>query len=181
MVRVFLPRAGGEPPLNLSAEQVAAAEAAGCSFLPVPPDALHRYAMQRKIFRIAGRGEVLATRGGGLFETASTLERLIAAAMKERPDAAPTPPAPAPRAVGTPAPRRKPVRPAASGATVPATDEAVTLSADAALPPHAPPGAEPARTLPARRRRWQPDPPRWTTAGAARRGRAAVHWSLRAR
>ncbi|MBX9699220.1 MAG: hypothetical protein K2X74_07270, partial [Acetobacteraceae bacterium] len=62
--------------MNLTAEQVAAAEAAGCSFIPAPTGAIHRYAMQRKLFRLDGR-EMLATRGGGLFETSATLEPLI--------------------------------------------------------------------------------------------------------
>ncbi len=73
--------------MNLTAEQVAAAEAAGCQFIPAPPDGLHRFAMQRKLFRFDGQ-EMLATCGGGLYETASTLDRLIAIGRDRLPPAA---------------------------------------------------------------------------------------------
>lgn len=62
--------------LNLTADDIAAAEAVGCIFQPLPPSQLSRFAMQRKIFYIDGKA-VLATRGGGLYESAATLEGLL--------------------------------------------------------------------------------------------------------
>lgn len=62
--------------LNLTADDIAAAEAVGCIFQPLPPSQLSRFAMQRKIFYIEDE-PVLATRGGGLYETAATLSGLL--------------------------------------------------------------------------------------------------------
>lgn len=64
------------PSLNLTADDIAAAEAVGCIFQPLPPSQLSRFAMQRKIFYVDGK-PVLATRGGGLYETAATLTGLL--------------------------------------------------------------------------------------------------------
>jgi hypothetical protein len=115
-----------ESPLNLTAEQVAAAEAAGCRFVPVPSDGPHRYAMQRKLFRLAA-GEMLATRGGGLYETAATLERLIADGMALIAAAPSRPVAPAqpavlaqPAAVAQPAPDPAEPDPVPAGSAGPA-------------------------------------------------------------
>ena len=182
--------------------------------------------MQRKLFRLDGR-EVLATRGGGLYETASTLQRLIAegrqhlAAVVPDPVAsgADTEPGP-PVAVELP-PTSAPVSvgPAAGAATLSddasvaasVTDDAPRVAASSAevpllateAPPKAPrrrraaaapvapspvpaiapvmtPAAVPASPA-ARPRRAAAETPRWSTAGAERRGRAAVHWSKRGR
>lgn len=177
--------------MNLSVEQVAAAEAAGCRFLPAPADALHRFAMQRKLFHAGGR-EVLATRGGGLYETASTLERLIAEGLKllpASPRAVPEPqpnpmvePEPPAAAEPPPAPKRRRARAVAAPAlSEPALSKPAPSEHPA--PEHAlPAGPRAAATaIPPRSRRHHAEPPRWSTAGAARRGRATVHWSTRVR
>ncbi|MBY0330262.1 MAG: hypothetical protein K2X49_06300 [Acetobacteraceae bacterium] len=182
--------------MNLSAEQVAAAEAAGCRFLPAPADALHRFAMQRKLFHAGGR-EVLATRGGGLYETASTLERLIAEGLKLLPASPRAMPEPGPSQVAEPepsqvaepqppamaepppAPKRRRARPASAMAPAdPAPASPEPPESEPALP--AGPRAA-ATAIPPRSRRHHAEPPRWSTAGAARRGRATVHWSTRVR
>ena len=93
--------------LELTSEQIADAEACGVSFPAATPDQVQRYAMQKKVFRIGGE-LVLSTRDGALFETAGTLERLIAEGERQRRDLAereavapvpaveaPAPPAPA--------------------------------------------------------------------------------------
>ncbi len=66
-----------ESPLQLSLDQIAAAKASGLEFPPATPAQVQRLSMQRKIFEIDGQPH-LATRDGSLFETAGTLERLIA-------------------------------------------------------------------------------------------------------
>ena len=113
--------------LELTSEQIADAEACGVSFPAATPDQVQRYAMQKKVFRIGGE-LVLATRDGALFETAGTLERLIAEGERQRRDLAgreaaapvpaveaPAPPAPAhaaePRPLAAPGhARRSPQR-----------------------------------------------------------------------
>jgi hypothetical protein len=57
--------------------QIAAAMALGICFVAATPDQVQRLSMQRKIFRIDGVPH-LTTRDGSFFETAATLERLIA-------------------------------------------------------------------------------------------------------
>jgi hypothetical protein len=52
--------------------------ALGIRLTPATPDQVQRLAMQRRIFRIDGAPH-LATRDGSFFETAATLQRLIAA------------------------------------------------------------------------------------------------------
>jgi DNA-binding protein H-NS len=69
--------------LKLSHEEVAAAEACGIAFPPASPAQVQRLSMQRKVFEIDGRPH-LATRDGSLFETAGTLEHLIAAEVEAR-------------------------------------------------------------------------------------------------
>jgi hypothetical protein len=178
--------------VNLSPEQVAAAEAAGCSFVPAPDHAIHRYTMQRKVFRAAGRA-VLATRGGGLFETMATLERLIAQgrellAARRPPAAEPTAgpvEAEAPPVPRSPRLRRTRPLPQPPAAAVPAE-----APAPASQPPVARPERDEAAPIasardiqgaPRPRSAQQPRTPRWLTAGAERRGRASVHWSTRLR
>ncbi len=63
--------------MRLSYDQIAAARACGIEFRPASPAQVQRLSMQRKVFEIDGRSH-LATRDGGFFETAGTLERLIA-------------------------------------------------------------------------------------------------------
>lgn len=58
-------------------EQVAAAEACGCAFLPATDAEVARLSMQRRVFTLDGR-PFLATRdGGGFHKTHATLARLI--------------------------------------------------------------------------------------------------------
>ncbi len=197
--------------MNLTPEQAAAAEAAGCRFIPAPPDALHRYAMQRKLFRLGGQ-DVLATRGGGLYETASTLEQLIAIGRDRLPAPAPlAPPAAVPSAD---AEAEAPMAPAEAGSSAvepegaepkqAETVEAAPVALAAAHPaPPAPrrrprqvrlapatdaPAADaapevPAEILlrPAARQRKPASATRWAIAGAERRGRTDQHWSKRGR
>lgn len=150
--------------------------------------------MQRKVFHIDGE-PVLATRGGGLFETAATLEGLLVLGRERirgraAPASAGTPqPPPSATPVGMaeprPAAKREPRRAArrmeASAPTIlPATEG----PAEPAPPSPASPIREPdpriAPAAEARRDRGSREP-RWITAGAERRGRAAVHWSTRLR
>lgn len=63
--------------MDLTREQVAAAEACGCAFIPAAKAQVARRSMQRRVFRIHGK-PFLATRdGGGFFETQGTLSVLI--------------------------------------------------------------------------------------------------------
>ncbi len=166
--------------MTLTSDQIAAAEAAGCRFLPASPAQASRLAMQRKVFQVNGQ-PMLATRGGGLYETAATLERLIALGQDmlrpTLPEAAPPaqdagredPALEPPRRRATePAPRRRP-RPAPAPRA-----EAWTAPPDPPAQPEPSPKATTAR--PGRAPRGGE---RWVTAGAERRGRAGVHWSTR--
>ena len=63
--------------LELTPDQLRAAEACGCVFLPATDEQVGRLSMQRRVFRIDGR-PFLATRdGGGFFETHATLLPLV--------------------------------------------------------------------------------------------------------
>ncbi|GAA0592919.1 hypothetical protein GCM10009416_34160 [Craurococcus roseus] len=150
--------------MDLEPAQVADAEACGVSFRTATPAQVQRFSMQRKVFRVCGEA-VLATRDGALFETAGTLERLIAEGGRQRRDLeawratrpalrveAPAPPPPPPITVQ---------RPARASAVVPEPRVARTAE----------PRRAPSRDVP-RGERWQ-------TAGAVRRGRLAQHWTSR--
>jgi hypothetical protein len=69
--------------LQLSYDKVAAARACGIEFPPATPAQVQRLSMQRKVFEIDGQPH-LATRDGGFFETAGTLERPIAGELEAR-------------------------------------------------------------------------------------------------
>src|SRR5687767_13371365 len=71
--------------LQLNPEDIAAAEACGITFQPATPAQVQRLAMQRKIFYAAGQ-PILATRGGGFYETAGTLQRLIEEGLQQQRD-----------------------------------------------------------------------------------------------
>ena len=63
--------------MDLTQEQVEAAEACGCAFLPATEAQVALLSMQRRVFRIDG-GPFVATRdGGGFFETHGTLTLLV--------------------------------------------------------------------------------------------------------
>jgi len=146
--------------LDLRPDQIADAEACGVFFPAATPEQVQRYAMQKKVFRIGGEA-VLATRDGALFETAGTLERLIAEGERQRRDLAEW------EATATPGP-------------------AVEAPAPPPPPPAEDPNPSPApvalaarRTAKTRGLRGTPPAERWLTAGAERRGRLAQHWSRR--
>ena len=63
--------------MALTQEQVEAAEARGCAFLPATDEQVGRLSMQRRVFRIEGRPFVATRDGGGFFETYATLLPLI--------------------------------------------------------------------------------------------------------
>jgi hypothetical protein len=202
--------------LNLTVDDVAAAEAVGCSFHTLPAAQHSRFAMQRKLFQIDGRA-VLATRGGGLHETAATLsgllevgrERLRSALAAAVPRSPATPDAPmtmhaaacsgesgtgappeAPEGAGvvpdlaTEPRMRRAARPRATREGIAARVEQPPDQAEAAMidampqaDAHGPVGPRLVRL----RRAREPRELKWMTAGADRRGRAAVHWTTRVR
>ena len=63
--------------MDLTQEQVEAAEACGCAFFPATDEQVGRLSMQRRVFRIDGRPFVATRDGGGFFETHATLLPLI--------------------------------------------------------------------------------------------------------
>ena len=67
--------------MQLSYSKVAAARACGIEFPSASPAQVQRLSMQRKVFEIDGQPH-LATRDGSFFETAGTLERLIAGELE---------------------------------------------------------------------------------------------------
>ena len=65
--------------MELTQEQVEAAQACGCTFLPASEAQVARLSMQRRVFTL-GRKPFVATRdGGGFPETHASLTRLIEA------------------------------------------------------------------------------------------------------
>ena len=158
----------GEP-LQLSSDQIAAAKACGIAFLPASPDQVQRLSMQLKVFRIDGQPH-LATRDGDFFETAATLERLIAARLEEQQQA-------------------DLAAWEASGAALLQETEVIAAPAPAVLEPRVPVPEAPVPVLSVPPMEVTPlaapRPPRdahsarWVMAGAVRRGRAAQHWSAR--
>ncbi len=65
--------------MDLTREQVEAAEACGCAFVPASEAQVALLSMQRRVFRIDGSPFVATRDGGGFFETHGTLARLIEA------------------------------------------------------------------------------------------------------
>src|ERR687894_1061783 len=63
--------------VELTEEQVSAARARGCAFLPASPEQVARLSMQRRVFTVAGKPFVATRDGGGFHETHATLARLI--------------------------------------------------------------------------------------------------------
>jgi hypothetical protein len=180
--------------LDLTREQLEAAEACGCALLPATEAQVGRLTPQRRIFRLDGRPFV-ARRPDGFLETHATLARLIEDRLRRT---APTPPPPR---------RGAPVAATEQTATAdaarirqPSSSDGPAESVDTPPPPPPPPTAPgpdataasgthdaaapatEAEPVPARgggrgtvrgvrRRAGQPKPPRWTTADALRRGR----------
>ncbi len=196
--------------LQLSPEDIAAAEACGVTFQPATPAQVQRLAMQRKVFYAAGQ-PILATRGDGFYETAGTLQRLIEEGLLQQHDLAAWQQSEALPTTGAMEPN-----PQLQAETEPRAVEDVRAEVTVAVDHEAPP-------RPTRRRRQRPSmstdprlaPPafvapltkpqpvaesveaekpvgratmrspqpgqRWLVAGAVRRGRAAQHWSNRQR
>jgi hypothetical protein len=69
--------AQGRCRVDLTQEQVQAAKACGCAFLPATGAQVALLSMQRRVFRIDGSPFVATRDGGGFFETQGTLARLI--------------------------------------------------------------------------------------------------------
>ncbi len=65
--------------MELTPEQVEAARARGCVFLPARGEQVARLSMQRRVFTLGGRPFVATRDGGGFHETHATLARLIGA------------------------------------------------------------------------------------------------------
>jgi hypothetical protein len=65
--------------VDLTQEQVEAAKACGCVFLPASEAQVARLSMQRRVFRVGGRPFVATRDGGGFHETHATMARLIEA------------------------------------------------------------------------------------------------------
>ncbi|NKC29981.1 hypothetical protein [Falsiroseomonas selenitidurans] len=69
--------------MDLSPDQVRAARAAGCTFLPATDDQVARLTMQRRIFRIDGVAHLAQRADSGFYETHGTLTPLLGAAVGE--------------------------------------------------------------------------------------------------
>ena len=167
----------GEP-LQLSSDQIAAAKACGIAFLPASPDQVQRLSMQLKVFRIDGQ-PYLATRDGGFFETAATLERLIAARLEEQQQADLAAWEASGAALLQEIEVVAPPAPAVLGPRVPVPEVPAVNPADEAPAPVLPVPPMEVTPLAARRPPRDAHSARWVMAGAARRGRAAQHWSAR--
>ena len=63
--------------MDLTKEQIEAAEACGCTFVLASEAQVARLSMQRRVFRIDGRPFVATRDGGGFFETRGTLSLLV--------------------------------------------------------------------------------------------------------
>ncbi|MCB4825344.1 hypothetical protein [Roseicella aerolata] len=196
--------------LQLSPEDIAAAEACGVTFQPATPAQVQRLAMQRKVFYAAGQ-PILATRGDGFYETAGTLQQLIEEGVQQQRDLAAWQQSEASSATGAmePDPQLQAEAEAKAGEDVRAE---VTVAVDHEAPPRptrrrrqrpamstdprpAPPAFVAPLTKPqtvaesaeaekpvGRATMRSPQPgQRWLVAGAVRRGRAAQHWSNRQR
>ncbi len=143
-------RPTGIEPLELTPDQLAAARARGCAFLPATDDQVRRLAVQRRVFRVEGRPFV-ATRDCGFLETWATLAALTenyrpvapepgattnlapvqehAAPRDPEPSPAPAEPeAPRARQHGVEAPSTKPSQPRARRPRPPAASSDAVLS-----------------------------------------------------
>jgi hypothetical protein len=77
--------------MELTQQQIEAAQACGCTFIPASEAQVARLSMQRRIFIIGGKPFVAARDDDGFHETHATLARLIEAhetqEQAEAPDA----------------------------------------------------------------------------------------------
>jgi hypothetical protein len=64
--------------MELTPEQIAAAKASGCTFLPATDEQVARLTMQRRIFTIAGQPHVATRNEGAVKETHGAIAMLIA-------------------------------------------------------------------------------------------------------
>jgi hypothetical protein len=162
--------------LQLSSDKIAAAIACGITFQPASPDQVQRLSMQLKVFNIDGQPH-LATRGGGFFETAATLESLIADRLDEQQQADLA----AWEATGVVLPQESAAVPSAPTASAVLATVREPAAADAAEGAPTTFQAVPVMVTPlAPQRALKGDyGARWMMAGAERRGRAGQHWSAR--
>ena len=63
--------------MDLTQEQVEAAEACGCAFLLATEAQVALLSMQRRVFRLGGKSFMATRDGGGFFETHGTLTLLV--------------------------------------------------------------------------------------------------------
>jgi hypothetical protein len=63
--------------MDLTQEQMEAAQACGCAFLPATKAQVALLSMLRRVFRIGGKPFMATRDGGGFFETHGTLSVLI--------------------------------------------------------------------------------------------------------
>lgn len=63
--------------MELTEEQVEAAKARGCVFMPLGAAEVAHLSMQRRVFTVGGRSCVATRDGGGFLETHATLVQLI--------------------------------------------------------------------------------------------------------
>ena len=63
--------------MDLTQEQVEAAKACGCAFLPATEAQVALLSMQRRVFRLGGEPFVATRDGGGFMETHGTLSLLV--------------------------------------------------------------------------------------------------------
>lgn len=64
--------------MELTQDQIAAAQASGCTFLPASDEQVARLTMQRRIFTIDGRPHVATRNDGAVKETHGAVALLIA-------------------------------------------------------------------------------------------------------
>ena len=156
--------------MNLSPDQVSAAEFAGVQFLPATPDQIQRLSMQRKVFRV-GETAVLATRDGSLFETAATLTSLIEEGEQQRRDLAAWQEADVETALAAPESTPQPPEPSVLPLEIEAEEPPVTIARRVGRPRKDPTAPQPLpRKSKAHRAKAVPPP---AVFGAEFDGRAA--------
>jgi hypothetical protein len=129
--------------VQLTDEQVEAAQAQGCRFIEASEAQVRQFSMQRRVFQIRGKPH-LAARADGFYETAGTLMALIAEAMQRREASVSEPAVSEPAAPEPATPEPDEAEPAAlpaeaeaeaEEALAPAEEEAVMAEAQTPEPP----------------------------------------------